>query len=326
MAESATAGSTFAVPRGSRCRHGNVPHVIDCHHHLWDLSARNLGWLDGDQPWATEEELRPLRRSFTPADLAEVAAPEGVTGTVVIQALGDPAETADMLATAAEGGLVKAVVGWADLTAPDVAGQLAAYRELPGGNRLAGIRHPLIAEPDPDWLARPAVRAGLRVLGEAGLSFGLTVFERQLPGAVTCVRSVSGCLFTLDHMGGPPAERGADGGWAAAIAELGRCENVVCKLSGAHTAPVSAATLRPYFEALLEAFGPARLMIGSDWPVSSLTASYHEIWGMYRELIAALSPAEQEAILDGTASRAYRQGWPSLPPRWRSAVTGPPRE
>lgn len=283
--------------------------MIDTHIHLWDLAARPVPWLDGDQPWAAEEELRPLRRSFTPADYDQVTRTEGVTGAVVVQAFNDPAETADMLAIAAAGGLVSAVVGWADLSAPDVADRIGAYRELPGGRSLSGIRHPLIAEPDPDWLSRPAVRGGLRTLAEAGLSFGLTVFERQLPGAVTCVRSVPGCLFTLDHMGAPPAERGADGGWAAAIAELGRCENVVCKLSGAHTEPVSATALRPYFEALLDAFGPSRLMIGSDWPVSSLTAPYHEICGMYRELVAVLSPAEQEAILTGTARRVYR-----LPP------------
>lgn len=280
--------------------------MIDCHIHLWDLAARPVPWLTGsDQAWATGEELRPLRRSFMPADLDQVARPEGATRTVVIQAFNDPGETADMLAIAAGGGLVRAVVGWTDLTAPDVADQIAAYRELPGGCSLTGIRHPLISEPDPDWLGRPAVRSGLRTLGETGLSFGLTVFERQLPGAVATVRSVPECLFTLDHMGGPPVESGADGGWAAGVADLGRCENVVAKLSGAHASPMSAAALRPYFEALLEAFGPSRLMIGSDWPVSSLTAPYADIYGTYRDLIAALSPAEQTAILTGTASRVY---------------------
>jgi L-fuconolactonase len=110
-------------------------------------------------------------------------------------------------------------------------------------------------------------------------------------------------------MGNPPADNGGNGGWAAAIADLGRRENVVCKLSGAHTAPVSAQRLRPYYEAVLNAFGPERLMFGSDWPVSSLTAPYQEISGMYRELIADLTPGEQQAILDGTARRVYRQGF-----------------
>lgn len=280
--------------------------MIDAHHHLWDLSVREQPWLTGDQPWATEEELRPLRRSFTVADLEAAARPEGVTGTVVVQVLADPAETAGLLAIAGAGNTVQAVVGWADLTRPDVAGQIAAYRELPGGGRLAGIRHPMLAEPDPDWLARPAVREGLRRLAAAGLCFDLTVFARQLPLSVATARSVPDCVFVLDHLGNPPAESADAGGWAAAIADLGRLDNVVCKLSGAHTAPVSAERLRPYFEAALSAFGPDRLMFGSDWPVSSLTAPYTEISGMYRELIASLSPAERRAIEDGTAERVYR--------------------
>jgi L-fuconolactonase len=280
--------------------------MIDAHHHLWDLSVREQPWLTGDQPWATEEELRPLRRSFTVADLEAAARPEGVTGTVVVQVLADPAETADLLAIAQDDNIVRAVVGWADLTRPDVADQIAAYRELPGGGCLAGIRHPMLAEPDPDWLARPAVREALRQLAAADLCFDLAVFARQLPDCVATARSVPDCVFVLDHLGNPPAESGDDGAWAAGIADLGRLDNVVCKLSGAHTSPVSAAEFRPYYEATLAAFGPDRLMFGSDWPVSSLTAPYAQISGMYRELIADLSDPERDAILSGTAQRIYQ--------------------
>jgi L-fuconolactonase len=286
--------------------------MIDTHHHLWDLSVREQPWLAEDQPWATAEELAPLRRSFTVADLEAAAVPSGVTGTVVVHVLYDPAQTADLLAIADEGGLVKAVVGWVDLTAPDVGGQIAACRELPGGDRLAGIRHPLLAEPDPGWLARPAVRNGLRELGAAGgLCFDLTLFLHRLPLAVETARSAHSLTFVLSHLGNPPAGGDDDGSWAASIADLGRLENVVCKLSGAHTAPVSVARLRPYFDAALAAFGPSRLMFGSDWPVSSLAAPYHEIARMYRELIAGLSGDEQHAILDGTARQVYRLEAPS---------------
>jgi L-fuconolactonase len=282
--------------------------MIDTHHHLWDLSVRAQPWLTGDQAWATEEELAPLRRSFMVADLEAAAAGSGVTGTVAVQVLSDPAETADLLAVAGAGGLVQAVVGWADLTAPGVAGQIAAYRELPGGERLAGIRHPLLAEPDPRWLARPAVRNGLAELGATGLCFDLTLFWSQLPLAVGTARSVPELIFVLDHLGNPPVDSGGDeefAAWAAAIADLGRLDNVVCKLSGAHTSPVSARRLRPHFEAALAAFGSSRLMVGSDWPVSSLTAPYHEIAVMYRELIAELPAGERDAILNGTARRVY---------------------
>jgi L-fucono-1,5-lactonase len=289
--------------------------MIDTHHHLWDLSVRPQPWLEGDQQWATAEELAPLRRSFTVADLEAAAPSAGVTGTVLVQVLFDPAETADMLAIADSGGLVRAVVGWADLTSPDVGDQVAAYRELPGGDRLAGIRHPLLAEPDPEWLGRSSVRRGLRDLAAAGLSFDLTLMARQLPLAVAAARAVPGLTFVLSHLGNPAvdAAAGVDPAWAAAIGDLGRLDNVVCKLSGAHTDPVSAAALRPHYDVALAAFGPSRLMFGSDWPVSVLTAPYGEIAGMYRELIAGLSDAERNNILDGTARRVYELGPDRLP-------------
>lgn len=290
--------------------------MIDTHHHLWDLSVRPQPWLEGDQQWATAAELAPLRRSFTVADLEAAAVPAGVTGTVIVQVLFDPAETADMLAMAGTDGLIEAVVGWADLTAPDVGDQFAAYRELPGGDRLAGIRHPLLAEPDPAWLERSAVRHGLRQLGAAGLSFDLTLLARQLPLAVATARAVPELTFVLSHLGNPAVEGsdGVDPAWAAAIGDLGRLDNVVCKLSGAHTEPVSAAGLRAHYEVALAAFGPSRLMFGSDWPVSALTAPYQEIAASYRELIASLSAAERNAILDGTARRVYGlRGLPGIP-------------
>jgi L-fuconolactonase len=283
--------------------------VIDAHHHLWDPAVRKLPWLEGDQPWATAEELAPLRRAFTVEDLAPLARAAGVTGTIVIQTLGDTAETTELLAIAAGPGPVQGVVGWVDLAAPDVAGQVAALRAEPGGRGLSGIRHPMLAEPDPGWLARPAVRDGLRALGTAGLCFDLAVFATQLPAAVATARSVPDCVFVLDHLGNPPVENADDGGnWARAIAELGALENVVCKLSGAQADPPSPERLRPYYEAVLAAFGPDRLMFGSDWPVSSLTAPYGEIAGSYLALLDGLSAAERDAILDGTARRVYQLG------------------
>jgi L-fuconolactonase len=284
--------------------------VIDAHHHLWDPAARRMPWLAGDQPWASAEELAPLRRAFTLDDLEPLAAAAGVTGTVAVQTLDDAAETADLLALA--GGLVLGVVGWVDLTADDVGDQVAALRALPGGSALCGIRHPLLGDPDASWLARDEVRRGLRELGAGGpgeaLSFDLVLRANQLAGAVATTRFVNEVEFVLDHLGYPPVGEPDNGAWAAAIRDLATLGNVSGKLSGAHSEPGegSAAALRPFYETVLDAFGPERLMFGSDWPVSSLTAPYGEISGMYRELIGELSPAEQDAILDGTARRVYR--------------------
>jgi L-fuconolactonase len=287
---------------------GSVAAVtIDAHHHLWDLDAREHRWLMGGQPWATDDELAALRRSYRLEDLAPVAEAAEVTSTVVIQTVAEPWETPDLLALA--GGLVTGVVGWTDLTAPGAADAVAGLRALPGGSFLCGIRHPVLSEPDPDWLAGPAVLRGLRALATTGLAFDLVVLRRQLPAAVTAVRTVPELTFVLDHLGAPPAESGetaSAGPWAAAIRSLAARPNVVCKLSGAHTSPARASDLRPYYETVLAAFGPQRLMFGSDWPVSALIAAYGDVHAMYRELTSDLSPAEQDAIFRGTARRVYR--------------------
>jgi L-fuconolactonase len=316
-----------------------MPVMIDAHHHLWDVAAREHRWLTGGQPWASDAELARLRRSFTLADLAPLAAAEGVGGTVVIQTVTEPWETPDLLALAAGqdlyaagdaglgpepargrpanagagdpggAGLLAGVVGWTDLTAPAVADVVAGLRARPGGEFLRGIRHPVLAETDPDWLARPVVLRGLRALAAAGLSFDIVALAHQLPAAVTAARAVPELGFVLDHLGGPPVPSGpgdATGTWAAAIADLAALPNVTCKLSGVHTVPSRASDLRPAYEVVLAAFGPGRLMFGSDWPVSTLGATYGQACAMYRELTAQLSTAEQEAIFDRTARRVYR--------------------
>jgi L-fuconolactonase len=316
-----------------------MPVMIDAHHHLWDLAAREHRWLMGAQPWATDDELARLRRSFTLAELVPLAAAAGVTGTVVIQTAAEPWETPDLLALAAGrdpyatggqyrgpepprggpadaspdepagGGLLAGVVGWTGLTAPGVADAIAGLRALPGGQFLCGIRHPVLAETDPGWLAQPTVLRGLRALAAAGLSFDIMTLPHQLPAAVTAARSAPELSFVLDHLGGPPAgsgQNGTNGPWAAAIRSLAALPNVTCKLSGVHTSPARASDLRPYCETVLAAFGPDRLMFGSDWPVSALTATYGQVCDLYRELTAQLSPAEQEAIFDRTARRVYQ--------------------
>jgi L-fuconolactonase len=282
--------------------------MIDAHHHLWDLAAREHRWLMGSQPWATDAELAQLRRSFTLGDLAPLTAASGVTGTVVIQTVAEPWETPDLLALADAGGPLAGVVGWTDLTAPDVADAVAGLRALPGGSFLCGIRHPVLAEPDPDWLARPAVLRGLRGLAVAGLSFDVVTLPHQLPAAVTAARSVPELTFVLDHLGGPPAVSGQGartGPWADAVRGLAALPNVACKLSGVHTSTARAGDLRPYYETVLAAFGPDRLLFGTDWPVSTLAAPYGQVCDMYRELTAQLSAAEQHAIFDRAARRVY---------------------
>src|SRR5215469_274019 len=224
--------------------------VVDAHHHVWDVSAHPQPWL------ASHPALAPLRSRFTVADLAPLAAAEGVTGTVVVQTVTESWETPELLALAAGGGLVGGVVGWVDLTAPDVADVLTRLRELPGGDRLAAIRHPVLIEPDPDWLARPAVLRGLAAVAAAGLAYDVVGEPRHLAAAATAAAGLPQLTFVLDHLGNPdmvPGASPADGPWAAAFARLAALPNVVAKLSGVMSeppppgaAPGSVTHLRPY--------------------------------------------------------------------------------
>jgi L-fuconolactonase len=192
-----------------------------------------------------------------------------------------------------------------DLTAADIAETLA---EL-GGGKLVGIRHLVQSEPDPGWLRRDDVRRGLREVARAGLVYDLLTLPHQLPAAIDTVRAVPELTFVLDHLSKPPIASGALEPWAALVRELAAEPNVFCKLSGLVTEAWPGwrpADLRPYAQVALEAFGPARVMFGSDWPVCLLASSYAEVTALAEDLTAGLTADERAQVFDGTAARAYR--------------------
>ncbi|MEU5756887.1 amidohydrolase family protein [Streptomyces sp. NPDC047829] len=277
--------------------------VVDAHHHLWDLAVRDQEWLDGP-------ECAPLRRSFAPAELEAEARASGVTATVLVETVNAAEETPELLALAAGSELIAAVVGWTDLTAPGVAEELARLASLPGGAFLRGVRHQVQGEPDPDWLTRPEVLRGLRAVAAAGLVHDLVVRPHQLPAATRAAAAVPGLTFVLDHLGKPPIASGTREPWARRVRELAALPNTVCKLSGmvteADRASWTVADLKPYADTVLDAFGPRRVMFGSDWPVCTLAARYGEVVASARELTAELDPAARAEVWSGTATRVYR--------------------
>lgn len=276
--------------------------IVDAHHHVWDLSVRDQDWIVGD-------ELAPLRRDFTLADLEPEARTAGVTATVLVQTVTVAEETPELLALASTGPLVAGVVGWTDLTAPDVVDELARLRELPGGDRLVGIRHQVQSEPDPPWLLRPDVLRGLRAVAEAGLAYDLVVLPHQLPAAASAAFLLPQLTFVLDHLGKPPVATQERETWARDLRLLAELPHTVAKLSGLATEARwdswTVDDLRPYTDTAWEAFGPDRLMFGSDWPVCRLAASYGQVVDTARELTAGLSTTEQSSIFAGTATRVY---------------------
>jgi L-fuconolactonase len=186
-------------------------------------------------------------------------------------------------------------------------------RGLPGGGRLSGIRHPVLIEPDPDWLARPAVLRGLNALAAAGLAYDVVGEPRHLPAAVTAARRLPELTFVLDHLGNPDMSPEPSEPWASAFTQFAALENTTAKLSGVlgvppprGAAPGSLDHIRPYYDLALHEFGPNRLMFGSDWPPCTLEASYGDVLATARALTADLNEPERAAIFSGTARRTYR--------------------
>src|SRR5215469_16194254 len=277
--------------------------IIDAHHHLWDPDAASYPWMAG-------EAMRPIRRPFTIADVEAIASANGVGRTVVVQARPDLRESLGLLALAAGHDVVAGVVGWVDLTAPDVADQVERVRAAPGGDRLVGIRPMAQFEPDERWLLRSDVARGLDAVTRAGLTFDLLVTTRELPSAVEVVRSHPATTFVLDHIAKPPIASGDLRRWAAELAPLGELENVSCKVSGLVTEAAweswSVDDLRPPIHTALQVFGEDRLIFGSDWPVCLLAASYERVLAAARACLSELTPAAREAVFGANARRAYR--------------------
>ncbi len=276
---------------------------IDAHHHLLDLTVR-------DQPWITGPALAPLRRTFGLSELAPQIAAHGITATVAVQTVPDEQETIELLDLAAEAGPIAAVVGWTDLTSPDVGDRLAALRERPTGAYLRGIRHQAQDEPDPRWLCRTDVRRGLRAVAAADLVYELLVTPVQLPAAVETVAAVPECRFVLDHLAKPAIAAGLFEPWASDLARLAALPNVVCKLSGLVTeadwATWTARDLRAYTDRAVALFGPERIMYGSDWPVCTLAADYDRVVRVAEELTSGLTTTERAAVFGGNAARTYQ--------------------
>ena len=267
--------------------------IVDAHHHLWDPAARPYPWMTGP--------ATVLRRRFGPDDLADAVAGTGVTATVVVQAVSALDETEELLAV---GGLVAGVVGWVDLTAPDVADTLGRLIDGPG--RLVGVRHQTHDEPDPDWLVRPDVLRGLAVLRDLGLPFDLLVRSREVPAAIELAKQLPGLELVVDHAAKPDIAAGEWTGWLDGLTTLAAFPQVSCKLSGLVTEADPRQGVDRYARAVVDVFGPDATMFGSDWPVCTLAAGYGDVLDVALRATDHLSDSDRSAVLAGTARRVYR--------------------
>ena len=270
--------------------------VVDAHVHVWDLRAQDHGWIPPGSP---------IRRDYGLGDLRSAVAGTPVERVVLVQVVNDAGETRAFLEHARAEELVAGVVGWLDLARPDVGEALDAL----GEPALVGIRHQALAEADPSgWLRSPAVQRGLSAVAARGLPFDLIIRPEHFPAAVESARAHPSLRFVLDHLGKAPIASGQLEPWATGLRRLAAEPNVSCKLSGVHTIAGPDATdadLAPFVEVALEAFTPARLVFGSDWPVSLQAAPYADVVDTAIRACASLSAAERDAVLGGTARELY---------------------
>jgi L-fuconolactonase len=280
--------------------------VIDAHQHFWDPTRSEYQWMTDD--------LASIRRPFTPPDLRPLLKEAGVEATILVQTRSSLQETREFLSLAASTDFVAGVVGWVDLTDPQIAATLANIRDVPGGRYLIGVRHQVHDEPDAAWLLRDEVRRGLRAVGEAGLAYDLLVRPRELGAAFRIARDYPSLRFAIDHLAKPSISTGEMTDWAEAMAPFSDLSNVYCKLSGmvteANWTEWTLKDLQPYAERVVSWFGSERIMFGSDWPVCLLAAPYPRVVETYRALVSGLPIQDQQAIFGGNAIRFYRLGEP----------------
>ena len=277
--------------------------VMDGHLHLWDPSVLTYKWLGG-----------ALLRPFGPDQLALAlqGAPEAERGFVFVQAECAPEQSVaevDWVASLAQLVGVRGIVARAPLEDPAAtANHLLAFAERP---LVVGVRRLLQSEPEGLCL-RPGFLRSARALAEAGLTFDACVRREQLPDVMALADAVPELTIVLDHLGKPDVGSAgvaapADGTtWAEGLSDLALRPNVVCKLSGLPAESVGAWTdsqIRPFLDVALDAFGPERLLFGSDWPVSRPYAEWFDTVSSW--LGDRVGEQDRKRVLAENAERVY---------------------
>jgi L-fuconolactonase len=272
--------------------------TVDAHHHLWRYSKAEYSWID--------DSMHRLRCDFLLPDLALEAATQHIDATIAVQARQTLEETDWLLELARASDLVRGVVGWVDIAGDRFPQQLERWANEP---ELVGLRHVVQAEPA-GFLDGRAFNRGIDSLQGKALVFDLLIFEQQLEEATRFVDRHPSQVFVLDHIAKPRIVAAELEPWRTRLAELARRQNVYCKISGMVTEADwhnwSVSTLAPYIDEVVEAFGPRRLMAGSDWPVCLVASSYERWWDTLRMYFADFSDLEQASIFGDCAARVYR--------------------
>ena len=275
---------------------------IDSHHHVWDLSVREQGWMVG-------EALNPIKKNFSINDLRQAITGCGIDKTVVVQTVTNYDETPELLELADTDDLVAGVVGFLKIDAEDAISHLDSYQSLRGFKYLVGIRDIAHDYEDVKYLSKPQVIKNVQELGKRGLVYDLLTKTPHMRAAIDLVKACPNTKFVLDHISKPYIAKGDMQPWADQITELASFENVVVKVSGLFTEADwknwKKEDFWPYLEHITKSFTPNRMMFGSDWPVCLLAATYKQSIDLVEEFTSKFSESEKNAFWAGTANKAY---------------------
>ena len=272
---------------------------IDSHQHYWHFNTADYGWMG--------ENMSVIKRDFLPADLLPELKSIGFDGSVAVQARQSLEETNWLLQLADEHPHIKGVVGWVDLQSEQAEAQIAAFAKHP---KAVGVRHVIHDEEDIDFILRPAFIRGIKLLEKYNLTYDILIFPKHLTNTIEFVKQFSEQqIFVVDHIAKPLIKDDIVSPWKEDIAALATFPNVYCKVSGMVTEADwntwKPENIQPYLDIVFEAFGPERILIGSDWPVCLVAGKYSEVMQVVIDYISSFTEKEQALILSGNAAKAY---------------------
>lgn len=271
---------------------------IDSHQHFWIYNPVRDSWID--------DEMKTIRRDFLPDDLEPLLAENGIDGCVAVQASQTPEENRFLMTLAAKHAFIKGIVGWVDLQADNIAIQLAGYSRQPV---MKGFRHVLQSEPERDLMLHPAFMRGIGLLKKYNFTFDILIFNDQLQYLPEFVAAFPDQPFVIDHLAKPDIKNQTLEPWRSEICKLAQFKNVSCKLSGMVTEAGwhiwKPGDFTPFLDAVFDAFGPERLMYGSDWPVCNLAGGYNKALQLVQKYVSNLGSTAQQLVFGGNAVRFY---------------------
>jgi L-fuconolactonase len=274
------------------------PLRIDAHQHFWKYDPVEYDWID--------DEMKAIRRDFLPPDLKKELSAAGIDASIAVQARQTVAETEWLLSLAQTYPYLAAVTGWVPLIDPKLHQLLD---RLVINKKLRAVRHVLQGEEDERYMLRRDFQQGIRILSHYNLVYEILIYSRHLPQTIEFVDAHPNQRFVLDHIGKPPIKAGDMEPWATNLKKLAQRPNILCKVSGVVTEAVyhgwTKAQILPYLDVTMEAFGPGRLLFGSDWPVCLVATTYQNWHTLVQEWASKLSGTEQDRLFGGTAAEAY---------------------